>query len=247
MNNVKSQFLKMEHEENINIKLTNNEFEKELTIYKKGFEKCDEILSKISNEAKPFEKLNSRLATCLMMPRLFMSMKSILNLVLKGYYYDSLVLLRSWMECLGLSIYLSKNEYKAQKWFKNEEIGVSSIRLMQEISGAINGVKDKSFYSIYGQLCHYIHNRIQAIYEMLKNGKEKEGRIEYIVPLYPSYNEKDAYESSFYILPLLLWTSLNKVFSLNQNDEILEYAKECFTIARIRRLGGDQDKADNLP
>jgi len=232
MNEANSHLLEMEIEENNIFKLTNQKFEIELALFKKGFERCAETALLIYKEVKRNDVTYSILSSFMIMPRLFISMKSILNLVLKGYYYDASILVRSWMECIGLWIYLSKNEDEARNWTMMKPINVSYIKLMEEFSYVWKDGKNKRFYPVYAQLSRYIHNLSTAIYKILKEGKVYDDHIEMIAPFSPSFNEKEAYETLFLSLPFFFWTTLNEVFSLNQYDEIVEYAKDVLPTLR---------------
>lgn len=99
--------------------------------------------------------------------RIVVTSKAYLDLVLKGYYYDSEVVFRSLVETLDVMRLLvdCKDKEKANlfagKWLKGK-LNHQTIR--QEL----NLTQGKGYSRLYSELCDYVHSNFDAVKTLIK-------------------------------------------------------------------------------
>ncbi len=155
-------------------------YRQQMQRYKQCFEVCSETLDFLlekSNEKLPHF---SNIAPTLIMYRLIGSLQSIRTLTLKGYYYDSGVLIRNFYESLGLCVYLKENPEKAEQWFKGGEIRNKKelFKLNRKIFRApFNAELDEMADVMYKYLCDYVHSGLFANLEGISVSFERKDKI----------------------------------------------------------------------
>lgn len=99
--------------------------------------------------------------------RIVLTSKAYLDLILKGYYYDSEVIYRSLVESIDVMRLLvgckdkeEANKY-ARKWLKDK---LDTKTIKQEL----NLSQNKQFSRLYGELCDYVHSNFKAVRTLVK-------------------------------------------------------------------------------
>ncbi len=99
--------------------------------------------------------------------RIVLTSKAYLDLVLKGYYYDSEVIYRSLVESIGVMRLLvnCKDTEKANKYAKKWLKGKLELRTVKE---ELNLTKNSEFSRLYGGLSDYVHSNFEAVGTLIK-------------------------------------------------------------------------------
>ena len=124
---------------------TEQYFSKEIEFFKKNFDIACEIYDWFyKKHDKPENPIPKKLfPLSVMIPRLLFTLKAIYNLTTIGYYYDAHLLFRTFIENLGLCIYLTKNENHVTKWLQGKKMDVPYIELFRETFSVISGDLNK--------------------------------------------------------------------------------------------------------
>lgn len=218
--------LKIEEQNEI---LSAKEIGKALKLYEDCFNLCSDIKDHVFDQTilNPFNE--SKISALLITNRLLLSSQSIRTLTLKGYHYESLVLQRSYVEGLGLSVFLSENLEEAKRWLEGKRIKVSTFKLFQKFSETLYRKLDPEIGSLYQFLCDHVHTNIQAVIHFLDlvnvENLVLEGRKIKKVPIRVSPFDFDKREvAGIPSFPLVLSTVLLEVFS----EKIDEKQKKAF-------------------
>jgi len=115
-----------------NIQKTRKHFSKELEFWKKTFNMLYEVFESIVNSYSK-EWSYSKKTCFFLLPRLIMSSKTSLELLTKGYYFDYIVVERSFWESLALLMLFSRDEEVAKKWFSFKKLDIPKWKLMHKL------------------------------------------------------------------------------------------------------------------
>lgn len=106
-------------------------------------------------------------AVIMLSSRIVISSKAYLDLVLKGYYYDSEVIFRSLVESIGIMRLLvgcrdkQKANLLAHKWIKGKLDH-------QTVKKELNLSPDNRYSRLYRDLCDYVHSNFDAVKTLSK-------------------------------------------------------------------------------
>lgn len=163
--------------ENDHQKLAFDKAKKDLEYYNESMNLCWNILTAItrSNIQKPFN--TQKASIFFLTQRLLHTIQSIWHLAIKGYYYDSRVLQRSFYENIGLCVHFSKNEEDSKRWFNGKEVKVPSIELFRKIEqlspNDSSNLEMKKWERAYGLLCNYVHDNMKAVVQLIDTHKHE--------------------------------------------------------------------------
>lgn len=206
-------------EERKTMENTRDDFSTELEIFRNSFNLTVEILDSICDKYQKPKTVPHRLTPLtLMIPRLLSTSKSVLKLCMSGYYYDAQILMRAFMENLGLCVYLARHEDKVKEWLNGKKI-VSYIRLVDEIVFLFGGENKKDvgrylrlIHSVYGQASSYVHGDVRALMQFIEPRRKPRIDLSYL----PSYKKKEMRASGALGAPAFL----NLVLILLLKNEI---------------------------
>ena len=162
-------------------KSTLSQFKKQNESYKRSFNLLYDLTIYLYDLTKSKTPSRSKFAILTMLPRLFGTMQSIRILTMKGYYYDTVILERSFVENLGLFVYLAKNEEEARNWLIGKDISIPKIKLLDELFSLMSKEMKKhgEGRAMYGKLSQYVHASLRAIGpSFVTNIDKQSGRVE---------------------------------------------------------------------
>jgi len=135
----------------------------DLILYEDTFNLLLEMIHHICDRTTSLSRVKS--AIILVVPRIIQSLQSIRDLTLKGYYYDLLVVQRSFIESIGLCAYLAQNPEEALNWLKGKNMGVAKINLLPYVGKLLKDTETDTRYAkvLYGELCNYAHANVRAV------------------------------------------------------------------------------------
>lgn len=146
-----------------NIQKTGEYFSKELEFQKETLGMLYDALKSITN-CYSDEWSHSKKASLFLLPRLIMSTKSTLDLLIRGYYFDYTVVQRSLIECVALLTYLSKDEEAAKKWLNFEKLEVPKWKLMHRLFSSPTKKILKLVDKMYAEESEYVHSGFFAVF-----------------------------------------------------------------------------------
>lgn len=143
------------------------EFSREaLDHYEVAYSLCDEILYDIEEDISRKSDCD-RQAIFMILVRVMGTMQSIKWVSLKGYYYDGLVLFRSFMESLGTCCYISQNKGTGEKWLSNKKLA-GTLDMFKALNKMINkDLSDDETARLFGKLCNFTHGDSPAIKNLI--------------------------------------------------------------------------------
>jgi hypothetical protein len=216
-----------------------------LNIYNFHISRCFDALQEIGEQSSKQPLRIEKSAVYMILTRITGLMQSVKALTLMGYYYEALILERSFWEALGLCWYLFSNQDAAEKWHNGKEIEISSFKLFGEIQNFLERkLKKKTLNSVYGRFCTFVHSDAPAILSLaLKpNPKQKEsasglivGKISFRVP--SEFDNKKVEELA--ILPFAVLLLIGRIF----HDELPPEIKN--EINHIRDLMNEKSTKRN--
>lgn len=164
--------LKREEE---NIKLSRKHYGKELSIFVECFNLLVDTVHHISNIlGKPATYAQACIvANC---GRILTSLGAYIDLLMKGYYYDAIVIERSLIENVYLIECFVKDEKSAEKWVKGE-------LTFSKIKKELDLYSDEKFVKYYLSMCDFVHANMRAIFTLLvETHKTTQVADVYIIP-----------------------------------------------------------------
>lgn len=164
--------------------------------------------------------------------RIVISSKAYLDLVLKGYYYDSEVIFRSLVESIGIMRLLvgcrdkQKANMLADKWLKGK-LDHQTVRKELNLSPSIG------YSRLYRGLCDYVHSNFDAV-KTLTTPDFADGSIE--TPPKPSFKRERALS--------LLYPHMEVVISLllENFSDMIEPSFKIQTKNSLKRLIGEREE-----
>jgi hypothetical protein len=216
-------------EEDQTTRKTIRKFKKELELYERSFNLCSETIDYLCSRTK--RKLmdsSAKEVILVILPRIIQSLQSIRVLILKGYYYDALILDRSYFEAVGLCAYLSLNEEEAENWLEGKELGVSSIKLLDYIPKLLEkSDSEVNLKPVYGQLCDYVHTNAEAVVSLVSDWHSKKlGKIS--LRFTPTFNESKVPQiaSRTTLLCIVLREIFKNELAKERKSRIAEFLKQ---------------------
>lgn len=217
---------------------TLKEFTAEIELFRKGFNlACEMVFSFFEYHSDPMNPVPTvHMPLVLMTPRLVCTMKSMYNLMSNGYYYDATVLYRTFLENLGLCIYLSKNEDSSIRWGEGRTPEMPYIRLLDQIDSLIAGGElESEGHALYGKLSRYIHGDIKAVVHhfYVPNGskdyaKAREGTaqvtIQWLVYDREEFKRWEVLLSPMLLCMVLLKLGGDKIYDKGKQEKVMELA-----------------------
>lgn len=189
-----------------------------LNIYNYHISRCFDLLKEIGEQSSEQPLGIEKSAVYMILTRITGIMQSVKALTLTGYYYEAVILERSYWEALGLCWYLFSNEDAAEKWHNGKEIKISSFKLFGEIQNFLEyKLEKKTLNKVYGRFCTFVHSDAPAILSLaLKpNPKQEEsanglivGPISFRVP--SEFDNKKIEELA--ILPFTVLLLIGRIF-----------------------------------
>lgn len=150
--------------EEINIQKARKYFSKELEFWEENFDMLIDafkLISKSYSEKWP----HSKKASLFLLPRLIISTKTSLELLVRGYYFDYTVVQRSLWESLALFKFLSEDEEEAKRWLNFEKIELPKWKLMHRLlPSSRTGRHLKLLNKMYAQQSEFVHSSFFAIF-----------------------------------------------------------------------------------
>lgn len=145
-----------------NIQKTRKYFSKELEFCKETIDLLFDAFKSAFNSYS--EKWSHSKKACLfILPRIIMSAKTSLELLIRGYYFDYIVVQRSLMESIALLALLSKDEEKAKKWLNFEKLEISKFKLIHQLHPSPTKKLITLANKMYAEQCDYVHSNFVAI------------------------------------------------------------------------------------
>lgn len=148
-----------------NIQKTRKYFSEEFEFLNKTFDMLVEVYMSIADSYSDKWSLSKR-AGLFILPRLIMSTKTSIELLIRGYYFDHIVIERSLMEGMALFVFLSKDEEAAKKWLNFEKIELPKWKLMHQILPPPLSRKEmfKALNGMYATQSDYVHSSFAAVF-----------------------------------------------------------------------------------
>jgi hypothetical protein len=189
-----------------------------LNIYNFHISRCFDILQEIGEQSSEQPLRIEKSAVYMILTRVAGIMQSVKALTLMGYYYEAVILERSFWEALGLCWHLFSNKDAAEKWHNGKEIEISSFKLFAEVPNFLEyKLEKKTLNKVYGRFCTFVHSDAPALLSLaLKpNPKQKEsanglivGPISFSVP--SEFDNKKVEELA--ILPFTVLLLIGRIF-----------------------------------
>lgn len=157
-----------------NIQKARKYFSKDIEFWKETFNMLYEAFESIMKSYSD-EWSYSKKAGVYMLPRLMMSTKTSLDLLIRGYYYDYTVVERSLWESMALLNLFPKDEESAKKWLSFERLDIPKWKLVHQLfSGPSIKKVTARINKAYAKQSHYVHSSFFAIFsEFLKHLSQK--------------------------------------------------------------------------
>ena len=146
-----------------NIQKTKKYFSKELEFWKESFNMLFDAFKSVSNSYSG-KWSYSKKASFFILPRLIMSSKTSLDLLIRGYYFDSIVINRSLIESVALLTLFLKDEATAQKWLDFEKLEVPKWKLIHKMVSAPTKKQLKLANKMYAEQSDFVHSNAMAIF-----------------------------------------------------------------------------------
>lgn len=160
-----------------NIRRTRRYFSKELKFWKECFNLLYDAFKVVTNSHS--EKWSdSKTASFFILPRLIMSSKTSLELLIRGYYFDFIVIERSLLESIALFTFLSKNEEAAKKWLAHEELELPKWKLMHQFFPSPTREILKKATKLYAEQSEFVHSSFIAVASELKRHLSRKEYLE---------------------------------------------------------------------
>lgn len=200
-------------------------FKKDIELYQCSFDMLMETILYLSEHSiRERTSSDAKAVIFAFLPRIVQSMQSFRVLNLKGYYYDALVILRSFVESLGLCAYFALNEDEAENWMKGKDVQVSKIKLADHISTLLS-TEGSEMKHLYGDLCNYVHTNIRAIVSFVSKIDHESSivALKFIPEL-----DKEKFEKVS-PLPSLTLSVLSEIFKselAEKREKILKFIKQ---------------------
>jgi hypothetical protein len=175
--------------EKINEQQAKEELKEPLLRYKKNLNLFCEMFCQVIHQKwdmQPHEKY--KFVFSIIMFRLIGTLQSIRILVLKGYYFESNILIRNFYETLGLCVFLKENPKKIDDWLDGKANLLKTVQAFQLARKMFyapeNKELDKLATKTYGQLCNYVHgNALVNFFTVVKiEGEEGNRKFSYQMP-----------------------------------------------------------------
>lgn len=146
-----------------NIQIVTEHFSEELDFCKGIFNMLFDAFKSIT-DAYSEKWTYSKKASFFIIPRLIMSTKTTLELLIRGYYFDYEVIQRGLMESVALLKLLSEDEEAAKKWLAFEKIEIPKWKLMHRLLPPSPAKKaTKLVNKMYAQQSDFVHSSFVAI------------------------------------------------------------------------------------
>ena len=157
-------------------------------------------------------------------PKLIFSFKAIRDLTLKGYYFETSLLERDVIECLGLCSLFARDKDKASKWMKGEDLEISKRQISNEIAVFFKSASNDrvNLKKIYDYLSRYVHYDLKAVISFVPY----KGKRKVAFQRLPVFEKEKA--NHFSIYPLLLSTILWVVFEDELGEELRKEMQDFF-------------------
>jgi hypothetical protein len=166
-------FVGLSESERKNIKKTKSLFAREICNYRKCYGLLYKVLRNISNATKKKEK-TTKLRDFFIFQlfcRTIGTSKILLDLIMKGYYFDAMIIERSLLENSCLILYLREDETNVMRWMSGD------IKL-SKIKEQLNLYSNESFMSGYSYLSDFVHTNLGAVRHLAKIKSESAMRTQ---------------------------------------------------------------------
>ena len=145
------------HQEQLHEKQALEISKEALEHYEISYSLCHEILFDLEENVDLRDYPDRRAASEIFI-RLLGTMQSIKWLLLRGYYFDALVLERTFLEGLGDCCYIHQNKGTGEKWFKDEKKYAKTSDKFLAISKTLKReIPEEETQNLYRNLCKYVH------------------------------------------------------------------------------------------
>jgi len=186
----KTEYTKFLKAEKKNIELTKKHYNKEISMYIDCFNLLAQTLYHIIKESYKQRDILRRAEVAILInsTRVLFSIKTYIDLMMKGYYFDAHIIFRSLYENILLIECFTRDEKYATKWL-NEELKFSKVK--KELGLYSN----EALTRFYEDLCGYVHANAPALTSLIKISKEKD---EISIPVLPSFRPEQCPEIDFF-------------------------------------------------
>ncbi len=151
-------FEELSKNENRNASISKINFDKEIRNYKELFNLFNKLVDQIADKSirREIELQEKDVVIINISNRIIGTSKVYLDLVMKGYSYDSNIILRSLLENTCLMLYFIKDKENIEKWLSGE------LKL-KRVRKELGLFTDKRFSKIYEYLSDYVHSNFVAL------------------------------------------------------------------------------------
>lgn len=225
-------FFKKEDE---NAEITSRQFKRDLKLYEQSFNLLMEITYFLYDKSTPQNPFSaSKTAILLVLPRIIQLIQSIRILGLKGYYYDKLVLDRTFLESIGLCAYFTLNEKEARRWLSGKDVKPPKIELADYVTKLFS-MEGISVKPLYGRLCNYVHTNLKGILSLVRELRPPQDAV---MQFSPEFDKQKFYGISPY--PVFMLILLAIMFRDNLAERQLR--KISILSKRLEDIFGDDIK-----
>jgi len=197
---------------------TEKNYPENIRLFQEGIDLVDETIDSICKKADEVHFTGlEKYHAFLVFPRLLMTQKAIINLILSGYYVEALTLSRSWLECFGILSLLLKKDEKAYDWLKGKEIK-PSIEIFYAISKKDELINKNLTGKAYGFLCNVVHNNFNVMKLWSKPILEEKPKLEF--QTLPEYRNFEAKHLLISFLPTLLLMQFTQYYGEEIDNDI---------------------------
>lgn len=164
-------FVELFETEQKNLKKTESLFGKEIQNYRMCLELLRDAVANINDNNKAIRLRDFCVFQFCF--RTISSSKNLLDLIVRGYYWDAMIIERGLLENSCLILYLLENETNIDKWMH----GKTKLR---DIRKELNLFSNKGFIMGYAYLSDFVHNNLGAIRHLVtaKSATEMSAQIE---------------------------------------------------------------------
>ena len=210
------------HQEQLHEKQALEISKEALEHYEIAYSLCHEVLFDL--EDIDLRDDSDRRAASEIFIRLLGTMQSIKWLLLRGYYFDASVLIRSFLEGLGDCCYIHQNKGTGEKWFKDEKKIANTSDKFKAISKTLKReIPEEDTQELYKALCKYVHGNSSVTKTLISEVEDEYDLEEKLSTIYysvPSRYDKCAIDN-IAILPVLVLSVIQELF-----PELSDYDKK---------------------
>jgi hypothetical protein len=141
-----------------NIRLTEKHYKKAIDFYIESVNLLHEVVLNILGSAKKQKRKSTNVESviCVNCARIISSSRVLLDLVMKGYYYDAYIIQRSLVENALLIECFTRDEKYAKKWVNGE-------LKMSKVKEKLGLYSSQEFVDMYATLSDFVHANAPAI------------------------------------------------------------------------------------